>query len=125
MSQPTILIVDDSASMRQILALLLKQAGFATVAAKDGFEALELLDPGQVLAIVDYNMPNLNGIELIRRIRSGSVNRAVPILMVTTETEESRKQEARQAGATGWITKPFDQAAFVATVRRLVGPAGF
>jgi two-component system chemotaxis response regulator CheY len=77
------------------------------------------------LAIVDYNMPGMNGVELIQKIRGGAVNKALPILMVTTEHEEARKQEARAAGATGWITKPFDQDALINLVRKLVDGVQF
>ena len=120
-----ILVVDDSASMRQILTLILGQAGYQAELACTGTEALGLLSAEHRLAIIDYNMPGMNGTELIRQIRAGMVNKALPTLMVTTESEESKKQEARAAGATGWITKPFDQAALVAVIKKLVETVDF
>lgn len=120
-----ILVVDDSASMRQILTLILDQSGYQTDAVNDGPAALAALSPEHRLVIVDYNMPGMNGVELIKRIRGGKVNKALPILMVTTEYEETRKQEAKGAGATGWITKPFDQDALINLVHRLVDPVAF
>jgi two-component system chemotaxis response regulator CheY len=120
-----ILVVDDSASMRQILTLILGQAGYQADAAADGPSALAALTPEHRLAIIDYNMPGMNGIELITLIRGGTVNKSLPILVVTTEYEEARKLEAKGAGATGWITKPFDQDALVNLVRRLVDPIEF
>ena len=120
-----ILVVDDSASMRQIMSLILGQAGFQAEAVADGNQALAKLSPEHRLAIVDYNMPNMNGVELIRQIRSGATNKALPILMVTTESEDSKKQEAKAAGATGWITKPFDQTALINLVKKLVDSVAF
>ena len=120
-----ILVVDDSASMRQIMSLILSQAGYQADTAPDGPQALTKLAADHKLAIVDYNMPGMNGVELIRLIRGGTVNKALPILVVTTETEDSKKQEAKSAGATGWITKPFDQSALVIVVHYLDNPVEF
>lgn len=120
-----ILIVDDSVSMRQMTSIILKSAGYEPVEAADGDEALARLDESVALVISDYNMPRMNGVELIRRIRASGPNRAVPVLMVTTESEESKKMEGKEAGATGWITKPFDKERLIGTIRKVLGSISF
>ena len=118
-----ILIVDDSVAMRQVLALILNQSGYQAETAADGFHALQLLNNDHALAIIDYNMPGLNGIELTLQIRNGTTNPNVPILMVSTDNEADKIQEAREAGATGWITKPFDQVALLEVIKRFTSQA--
>src|SRR5215475_9790841 len=103
----TILSVDDSASIRQMVKFTLCDAGYSVIEAVDGKDGLEKLNSGVNLVITDLNMPNLDGIGLIRGVRANSACKAIPIVMLTTESQESRKQEGKAAGATGWIVKPF------------------
>ncbi len=121
----TILIVDDSVSMRQMTSIILKNAGYTVEQAADGEEGLSKVTDDISLIITDYNMPGMNGIELIKKIRAGSTNKAVPILMLTTESEESKKNEGKNAGATGWLTKPFDKEKLLATIRKIMGSVSF
>ena len=122
MSHERILIVDDSPSMRQVIARALSQAGYQTVEAIDGRDALDLLAAGATvdLALVDVNMPRLDGIALVRELRASERTRSIPILMVTTEPRREKREEARRAGATGWILKPFRPECVVARVRELL-----
>lgn len=120
-----IMVVDDSVSMRQMTGIILTQAGYEIVQAVDGNEALEKFDDSIDLLITDYNMPNMNGIELIKSVRNGNVNKAVPILMVTTESEDEKKMEGKEAGATGWITKPFDKDLLLNTIKKITQAVEF
>jgi two-component system chemotaxis response regulator CheY len=120
-----IMVVDDSVSMRQMTGIILTQAGYEIVQAADGNEALGKFDDSIDLLITDYNMPNMNGIELIKTVRSGNVNKAVPILMVTTESEDEKKMEGKEAGATGWITKPFDKDLLLNTIKKITQAVEF
>jgi len=117
----TILTVDDSASVRQVVSFALKDAGFDTVEATDGRDALTKLSGGVHLVITDLNMPNMDGLELIKQIRAGSTNKYVPIIMLTTESQPAKKQEAKAAGATGWIVKPFRPEQLIAVIQRVLG----
>jgi two-component system chemotaxis response regulator CheY len=115
-----ILTVDDSASMRALLNHALTSQGFNVAQAEDGEVALEWLAMNEVdVVITDINMPRLDGFGLIERLRQGSRHRDRPILVLTTESSEEKKSRARQAGATGWIVKPFDPEKLVAAVRRV------
>jgi two-component system, chemotaxis family, chemotaxis protein CheY len=115
-----ILTVDDSASMRALLNHALTSQGFNVAQAEDGEVALEWLAMNEVdVVITDINMPRLDGFGLIERLRQGSRHRDRPILVLTTESSEEKKTRARQAGATGWIVKPFDPEKLVAAVRRV------
>ncbi|SCY38700.1 response regulator [Paracoccus tibetensis] len=119
-----ILCVDDSASIRQMVTFALQSAGYSAVAAVDGLDALSKLNGAPFsLIITDLNMPNLDGISMIRQVRTLSDYAGVPIVMLTTESDEARKQEGKAAGATGWLVKPFDPAKLRAVVAKLVGPA--
>lgn len=120
-----VLLIDDSVSLRQMTSLILGGAGYEVVHATDGSEGLEKLSPDIDLVITDYNMPGMNGVEVIRAIRESDVAKSVPILMLTTESEESKKQQGREAGATAWITKPFDQEGLLATVKKITGNVDF
>ncbi len=120
-----ILIIDDSATMRQMINIILKGVGHEVVQASQGSEGIAALDESFDLVITDYNMPNMNGSEVIRTIRAGSVNSAVPILMVTTESEDAKKQEGKQAGATGWVTKPFQKEQLLGVVDKVLSPSEF
>jgi two-component system chemotaxis response regulator CheY len=117
----TILTVDDSASVRQMVSFTLKTAGYDVLEAADGEEALARLAGPVHLIITDLNMPRLDGIELIRRIRAGGDYRYIPILLLTTESQEAKKQQGRTAGATGWIVKPFQAQQLLAVVKKVLG----
>lgn len=115
-----ILAVDDSLTMRAVLNGVLTEAGFDVTLAIDGVDALEkLADLRPDLILTDLNMPNMDGFGLISAVRAGGQSARVPILMLTTETGAELKARARAIGATGWISKPFDEAALVATIRRV------
>jgi two-component system chemotaxis response regulator CheY len=116
-----ILAVDDSPSMRDMVRIALSSAGFQVSQACDGVEALELARQQAFdLVLSDVNMPNMDGISLIRALRAESAYKHTPILMLTTESSPERKREGKEAGATGWIVKPFDPAMLVATMQRVL-----
>jgi two-component system chemotaxis response regulator CheY len=117
-----VMTVDDSASVRQTVSFTLKEAGYEVVEAVDGKDALNKLnaEPVNVL-ITDINMPNLNGIELVRKMRANPVQKFIPIILLTTESQESKKQEGKDAGATGWIVKPFRPDQLLAVVKKVLG----
>jgi two-component system chemotaxis response regulator CheY len=116
-----ILAVDDSPSMRDMVRIALMSAGFEVSQACDGVEALELARKQTFdLVLSDVNMPNMDGISLIRALRAESAYKYTPILMLTTESSPERKREGKEAGATGWIVKPFDPAMLVATMQRVL-----
>ncbi len=105
----TALIVDDSISIRQMVSFTLREGGFAVVEANNGQEGLERLDQGKFdVIITDLNMPIMDGITFIRQLRTRPASKYTPVLMLTTESQDTRKQEGRAAGATGWIVKPFN-----------------
>lgn len=118
----TILCVDDSPSVRQMVKLTLTGAGYTVIQAEDGAEGLRVAATAQAnLIITDLNMPNMNGLQFIREVRKLPAYAGVPILFLTTESDAALKQEAKAAGATGWITKPFQQEQLVALARKVVG----
>jgi two-component system, chemotaxis family, chemotaxis protein CheY len=115
-----ILTVDDSASMRALLFHALASHSFEVVQAEDGIEALEWLEANEVdVIITDINMPRLDGFGLIEQLRAGTRHRDKPILVLSTENSDEKKQRARLAGATGWIVKPFDAEKLATAVRRV------
>jgi two-component system chemotaxis response regulator CheY len=116
-----ILTVDDSASIRQVIMFTLSDAGYTVIQAVDGLDALTKLTTPLDLVITDLNMPNLDGIGLIRKLRANPACKGVPILMLTTESQAARKLEGKEAGATGWIVKPFAPDKLLATVKRVLG----
>lgn len=118
----TIMTVDDSASVRQMVQFTLKDAGYSVVQASDGREALALLQsmPAHMI-ITDLNMPNLDGIGLIKALRAQPHFKFVPIIMLTTESQINKKEEAKAAGATGWIIKPFKPEQLLTVVKRVLG----
>ena len=117
----TILIVDDSESIREVVKATLENSGYEVLAGVDGVDALQYLDGRDIsLVITDLNMPNKDGIELIRDIRQKREYKFVPILLLTTESQAEKKQEAKAAGATGWIVKPFVQEKLLATVKKVI-----
>jgi two-component system, chemotaxis family, chemotaxis protein CheY len=117
-----IMTADDSASVRQMVGFTLKQAGYAVVEAADGREALDAIAASPVdMLITDLNMPGLDGIELIREVRKDPQCRFIPIIMLTTESQEGKKKEGKAAGATGWIVKPFKPEQLLAVVKKVMG----
>jgi two-component system, chemotaxis family, chemotaxis protein CheY len=116
-----ILAVDDSPSMRDMVRIALSGAGFKVTQAADGAEALEIARNDSFdLVLSDVNMPRMDGISLIRALRAEQAYKHTPILMLTTESSAERKREGKDAGATGWIVKPFDPAQLVATMQRVL-----
>ena len=117
----SILAVDDSASMRQMVSFTLKNAGYDVVEAVDGEDAF---DKARVrdfdLVLTDQNMPRLDGLGLTRRLREHPKFRATPILILTTVSSDEMKQAGRAAGATGWLVKPFDPAKLIEVIRKVV-----
>nr|WP_221364363.1 response regulator [Sphingomonas jinjuensis] len=117
----TILTVDDSPSMRMLLKAALVDLGYDVVQAEDGVDALETIDGAAPdLVITDINMPRLDGFGLIEQLRVQDHYRTMPILVLTTESSDEKKQRARAAGATGWIVKPFDPEKLAAAIRRVL-----
>ncbi|HWT98367.1 MAG TPA: response regulator [Terriglobales bacterium] len=118
----TILSVDDSASVRQMVKLTLTGAGYQVIQANDGMEGLTKAKTSQVdMVMTDLNMPVMNGLALIKELRQLPAYKGVPILFLTTESDAGLKAEAKAAGATGWITKPFQQEQLVAVVKKVLG----
>jgi two-component system chemotaxis response regulator CheY len=118
----TILTVDDSASMRQMVKITLKAAGYNVVEANDGRDGLTKANANAInMVVTDLNMPNMNGLEFIRALRQLPPYRGIPIVFLTTESDDGLKQQAKAAGATGWITKPFKQEQLLAVAKKLLG----
>lgn len=120
-----VLAIDDSRTIRDLLRLSLESAGFEYHCAEDGrigVDMFDQVDPDVV--ITDINMPNLDGYGVIDELRRGPARTRVPILVLTTESSDALKARAREAGATGWIVKPFDDESLVSVLRRLTGHAG-
>ncbi len=117
----TFMIVDDSASMRQLVAFTIKDAGYDVLLAENGRDALEKMARAKVdMVITDLNMPEMDGITLIRELRGKADYKFVPIVMLTTESQEAKKQEGRAAGASGWIVKPFSPSQLMDVVKKFV-----
>ena len=117
-----ILAVDDSASMRQMVAFTLKGAGHTVTDASDGQQALTIAKTQSFdLVLTDVNMPVMDGLALTRELRALPAYRFTPILVLTTEAGTDKKQEGRAAGATGWLVKPFNPDQLLATVRKVLG----
>lgn len=115
-----IITVDDSKTMREMVSFTLKSAGYDLVEAEDGQVALSLLQKEKVdLVITDLNMPNMDGLTLIRNLRGMADYKFTPILMLTTEGDAGKKEEGKSAGASGWIVKPFNPEKLVQVVQRL------
>ncbi|HEA25963.1 MAG TPA: response regulator [Ectothiorhodospiraceae bacterium] len=118
----TILAVDDSTSMRQMVAFTLKGAGFDVVEAADGKEALSAAQKTKFdLVLSDVNMPVMDGITLVKELRALPNYKFTPILMLTTESAGTKKSEGKQAGATGWIVKPFNPDQLLSTIKKVLG----
>jgi two-component system chemotaxis response regulator CheY len=116
----TIMVVDDSSSIRQVITIALKGAGYDVIEACDGKDALSKLTGQKIHLIVsDVNMPNLDGIGLVKEVKQHPQYKFTPIMMLTTESGESKKQEGKSAGAKGWLVKPFQPNALLAAVAKL------
>ncbi len=117
----TIMVVDDSTSVRKMISFTLENAGYTVVEAENGQDALEKLKESEInMFILDLNMPDINGFELTSTLRSTDEHRYKPIIILTTESQSSKKQEARQVGATGWITKPFKPDQLINVVKKVI-----
>jgi len=117
-----ILMVDDSASVRQMMSFTLQSAGYEVIEARDGQEALEKYpESGASMLITDLNMPKMDGYGLIREMRRNPANRFLPIIMLTTESDPDKKDIAKQIGASGWITKPFRPDQLLKVVGMVLG----
>lgn len=117
----SILAVDDSSSMRQMVAFTLKNAGYEVVDAVDGMDAFDKASKRRFdLVLTDQNMPRLDGIGLTRKLRDHANFKATPILILTTESSDQMKQAGRAAGATGWLVKPFDPAKLIEVIGKVI-----
>ena len=117
----SILAVDDSASMRQMVAFTLKGAGYNVIEAVDGKDALEKAKSGGAdVVLTDVNMPNMDGIELVRQLRQLPKYKFTPMLLLTTESGADKKAQGKAAGATGWLVKPFDPRKLVDVIRKVL-----
>jgi two-component system chemotaxis response regulator CheY len=116
-----ILIVDDSESIREVLAFSISNAGYEVLTARDGLDALQYFDGRSIdLLLTDYHMPNLNGLELILKVRQIEFYKYMPILVLTTESQIEMMKEARDCGATGWLLKPFNTEKLLQTLRKVI-----
>lgn len=119
----TIMIVDDSASLRQVVAIALKGAGYDVIEACDGKDALDKLDGKKIhLIISDVNMPNMDGISFLKAAKQLPAYKFTPVIMLTTEAGDSKKAEGQAAGAKAWVVKPFQPAQMLAAVSKLILP---
>ncbi len=117
----TILTVDDSKSIRQMVTFTLQQAGYSVIEAEDGKDALTKINSSVKMVLSDLNMPNMNGIELIKAIRANPSYKFLPVIMLTTESQGDIKQQGKAAGATGWIVKPFNPEQLLGVVKKVLG----
>jgi two-component system, chemotaxis family, chemotaxis protein CheY len=116
-----VLIVDDSMTIRKLVSKVVLAAGFEVLEAGNGKEALERLQGRAVdLVITDLNMPVMDGLEFIRAVREDETRKFTPVVFLTTEIDETKKEQAREAGATGWIVKPFHPDKVMTLVRRIL-----
>ena len=119
----TILIVDDSATIRQVVGMTLKGAGYEVMEASDGKDALNKLDGKKInLIISDVNMPNMDGITFVKEMKKIAAYKFVPVIMLTTEGNEEKKKAGQDAGAKAWVVKPFQPAQMLAAVTKLILP---
>ncbi|BDB21815.1 MULTISPECIES: response regulator [Pseudomonas] len=118
-----VLVVDDSSSVRQVVGIALKSAGYDVIEASDGKDALNKLTGQKVhLIISDVNMPNMDGITFVKEVKKLANYKFTPIIMLTTESQESKKAEGQAAGAKAWVVKPFQPAQMLAAVSKLILP---
>jgi len=119
----TIMIVDDSASLRQVVGIALKGAGYEVLEGMDGKDALAKLAGKKVhLIISDVNMPNMDGISFVKTLKQMPNYKFMPVIMLTTESQDSKKQEGQAAGAKAWVVKPFKPESLLGAVQKLVLP---
>jgi two-component system chemotaxis response regulator CheY len=119
----TVMVVDDSSSVRQVVSIALKGAGYDVIEASDGKDALTKLNGQKIhLMISDVNMPNMDGITLVKEMKKLANYKFTPIIMLTTESQEAKKQEGQAAGARAWVVKPFQPAQMLAAVAKLILP---
>ncbi|HZK09201.1 MAG TPA: response regulator [Bacteroidales bacterium] len=117
----TVVFVDDSESVREAVGCILQQNGYTVLKAADGEESLKYFEGTPVdLLITDLHMPRMNGIALIQKLRNSSLYKYLPILVLTTESQFEQKMEAKRAGATGWLVKPFTPEKLMAIIRRVI-----
>ena len=117
----SILVVDDSTAIRQSVSFILEQDGHMVEQAEDGLDALGRIDGRRFdMIITDVNMPNLDGIELTRKVRANPSYKFTPIVVLTTESQAGKMNSGKEAGATGWIVKPFDAEKLLAVVKKLI-----
>ena len=118
-----VLVVDDSSSVRQVVGIALRSAGYDVIEASDGKDALGKLNGQKVhLIISDVNMPNMDGITFVKEVKKLASYKFTPIIMLTTESQESKKAEGQAAGAKAWVVKPFQPAQMLAAVSKLILP---
>jgi len=119
--EKTVMIVDDSASLRQLVVLALKGSGYRVVEASDGVDGLAKLDGGRVhLIISDVNMPNMDGLTFLKEVKKRPDTKFTPVIMLTTESAANKKDEGRAAGAKAWVVKPFQPQQMLAAVNKLI-----
>ena len=117
-----IMTVDDSKSIRQMVNFTLTRMGYDVVEAEDGLDALQKARQNKInMVITDLNMPRMNGIELIKHLRSSQSYKYIPIVMLTTESQNEKKMEGKKAGATGWIVKPFKPDQLLSVIKKVLG----
>ncbi len=121
MKQKTVLLVDDSETIRNQVASALQRAGFAVLEARDGLDGLECIEQNKELSLVilDVNMPRLNGLEMLERLKAGNNNAGLPVLLLTTEVQQSMIERAKKAGARGWMVKPVKMDQLISAVTKL------
>lgn len=120
MTDKTVMIVEDSASFRSVVRLSLQKAGYGVVEAVDGQDATTKLDGRKLnLIVCDVNMPNMDGISFLKHLKTTGIYKFVPVVMLTTESQEAKRAEGRAAGARAWITKPFQPSVLVDAVNKL------
>lgn len=117
----TVMVVDDSVSMRQLVSFALKDAGYEVVPAVNGKDAFDKLNGTRIdMVITDLNMPEMNGVDFIKKLRGKFGYKFTPVVMLTTESRETNKQEGREAGASGWLVKPFTPQQLIEVVKKFV-----
>jgi two-component system chemotaxis response regulator CheY len=117
----TVMIIDDSASIRLVVSIALKKAGYDVLEAEDGQDALNKLTGQKIhLIVCDVNMPNMDGISFLKAVKQNQSYKFTPIIMLTTESQEEKKQEGRAAGAKAWVVKPFKPDRMLAAIEKLI-----
>lgn len=117
-----VLVVDDAQTMRGLISMTLKNAGYDVIEAGDGVEALEKMAKTRVhMVMADMNMPNMNGIEMLKRIKANPGTRFIPVVILSTMSDPESKRQGQEAGAKAWIVKPFKPATVVSVVKKVIG----